>query len=148
MEQIAANILTISNSSNVEFQHISKSIQVIIDTIRIFGGPQTAIAFNGGKDACVVFYLLITALYMRQELDLIGREEIRIVYFEDKLEFPEMKEFLSGLKESLKFSFLYLNMSFKSGMEHLVSLGVKAIILGTRRGQSLLYHIGIKYLNL
>ena len=85
-----------SPSSSSCRQHIAKSINLIIDTLRIFGGSSVAISFNGGKDACVILYLLIAALQSprtKETPKMLGNE-IKIVYFDHELEFTEMTNFL------------------------------------------------------
>lgn len=126
-------ILTSSTGSSSEdfTLHIQNSIRCIMDTIRIFGAESVAIAFNGGKDACVVLYLLIASLDALQQTDKLSGD-IKIVYFEDELEFPQMKTFLEDVKSGLKVEFCSLKSSFKDGMVHLVSLGVRAMLMGSR----------------
>eukprot|EP00904_Undaria_pinnatifida_P001182 jgi/Undpi1/11064/HiC_scaffold_30.g13362.m1 len=104
------------------------------------GGGSLAISFNGGKDACVVLYLLLLVLAERDELDRLwataGDNRIRVVYFE-KEEFPEIEEFMRKVSDTYGFEFLKYAVSYKDGMRDLVdNYGVKgreATPLETRR---------------
>ena len=85
-----------SPSSSASVSHLSRSVDILIDTLRIFGGSSVAISFNGGKDACVILYLLMAALQSprtSESLQMLGGE-IKVVYFAHELEFTEMTSFL------------------------------------------------------
>ena len=125
--------------------HIVKSVQIIIDTLRIFGAEHTAISFNGGKDACIVLYLLIAALHTGKSsgtLDMLGNE-VKVVYFVDQFEFPQMTKFLELTKATFGIHYINLELSFKEGMASLVDMGAQAILMGTRVGDP--YSAGLEH---
>ncbi|CAM9849739.1 unnamed protein product [Phaeothamnion confervicola] len=117
-------------------------VQQSMDTIRraldTFSPSGLAISFNGGKDACVVLFLLMVVLAERGELTaLIGgghqKSAIEVVYFE-KQEFSAIMEFLETIKEKYGITLRRYHSSYKEGMQDLVSHGVKAVLMGQRYG--------------
>lgn len=144
MEEIASAVenLSVGPSSSSSTSppstssHIDKSIEIIIDAIRIFGPSSLVISFNGGKDACVILYLLMAALKKKGCLGNLGKE-LKIIYFEHQLEFKEVYEFLSDIRRKVGADFVEFKSgkNFKDGMQELVDVhNVKAVIMGTREG--------------
>jgi FAD synthetase len=128
-----AEVVSTGSSSQELADRVKKSVDCIQDTIRIFGAQSVAIAFNGGKDACVLLYLLVVAVDTLQVQDALGKD-IKIVYFEDDAEFPEMKSFLEYTRRTLNIDCYSVKSTCKDGMVDLVASGLRAILLGTRRG--------------
>lgn len=127
---------TSSASKPFTSAHLEKSIEIIVDAIRIFGPSSLAISFNGGKDACVILYLLITALKRKSSLGNLGKD-LKIIYFEHQFEFEEVHDFLCNIRKKLGVDFVEFKSekNFKDGMQELVDEhNVKAIIMGTREG--------------
>ncbi|CAB1098848.1 unnamed protein product [Ectocarpus sp. CCAP 1310/34] len=119
---------------------LSQSLDVVRRALNDFGGETgrgLAISFNGGKDACVVLYLLLFVLAERDELWRLtssASKHIPVVYFE-KEEFPEIDAFMQQVSETYQFEFQRYSKSYKDGMQDLVeSHGIKAVIMGQRRG--------------
>lgn len=52
---------------------LERSLEVVREALDKFGPDRLVISFNGGKDACVVFYLLLMVLAERDEIELICR---------------------------------------------------------------------------
>lgn len=117
---------------------MEEAVQLIRDVVDKYN--TVGISFNGGKDACVVLYLIVLAL---------GEEyvskNIYLIYFEadSDLVFPEMKEFVHDIlctyyKSSNKVLIykedrLDKQGSFKSGMQHAVdTYHIQAIFMGVR----------------
>ncbi|CAM9171503.1 unnamed protein product [Pylaiella littoralis] len=118
---------------------LAQGLHAVRRALDDFGGGGLAISFNGGKDACVVLYLLLFVLAERDELwrlssSTTGRERIPVVYFE-KEEFPEIEAFIKEVSDSYGFEFLRYAVSYKDGMQNLVdSRGIEGVIMGQRRG--------------
>lgn len=141
MEEIAASVEGLlsslsSSSSSSSAAAVEKSLEIIIDAIRIFGPSGLVISFNGGKDACVILYLLITALKRKECPGNLGKD-LKVIYFEHQFEFDEVYEFISEIRGKLDVEFIEFKSekNFKDGMQELVDVhNVKAVIMGTRDG--------------
>lgn len=59
---------------------LRQSFDVVGRALDEFGrgddNSRLAISFNGGKDACVSFYLLLLILAERDELDLLSKQQV------------------------------------------------------------------------
>ncbi|CAN0067224.1 unnamed protein product, partial [Laminaria digitata] len=69
---VRGKLETISGGEHKEFgKAVQQSLDVVRRALDDFGAPpgRLAISFNGGKDACVVLYLLLLVLAERDELD-------------------------------------------------------------------------------
>lgn len=68
---------TISTEHPVFGETLARSLAVVRRALDEFGGPTgaegLAISFNGGKDACVVLYLLLLVLAERDQLGLLSK---------------------------------------------------------------------------
>ena len=145
MEEIAATVeilrtepssSSFSTRPSCALSHVDKSIEIIVDTIRIFGPSSVVISFNGGKDACVILYLLVAALKREDCLGDLGKD-FKIIYFDNEHEFEEVRKFLSNVRKVLGVDFVEFKSgrNFKDGMQELVDVhNVKAVIMGTREG--------------
>ena len=80
------------------------AVGLLVTTLKVFTLEQIALTFNGGKDACVVFFLARAALaqVLEEEKGYPADEEalrqalcrLNMLYFEPKHEFPEIVEFM------------------------------------------------------
>lgn len=52
---------------------LGQSLEVVRQALDRFGPEGLAISFNGGKDACVVLYLLLMVLAERDQVELLCR---------------------------------------------------------------------------
>lgn len=115
---------------------------------------ELAVSFNGGKDACVVLYLWLASLaasagrcqdeQARQGAaeqaahGSSGADSARgqtVIFFDSPQEFPEVRSFVSWVVRSLGLHEVKVeSSSFKRGMSDLVDDGLKAVVMGQRRG--------------
>ena len=134
MSEYAAYISEILNASSDPLHGVlSKAIDVIESTLRLYQNGEVAVSFNGGKDATITLHLLRYVLYKQQKLDLLG-SVIRIIYFEEEHSFPEMDDFVLTTKESFNLTYTTYSTAYKAGMEDAVKSGCRAILMGMRVG--------------
>jgi FAD synthetase len=127
-------ILNEEEESNPLNQYLKRSIQVIQDSVRLYGPEAIAISFNGGKDATVSLHLLRYVLSKQNLLHTLSHQ-LPVIYFDDSREFPEMVNFLNKTREEFGLAYTVFNCSFKEGVRDLVETrGIKAIIMGVRYG--------------
>lgn len=104
------------------------------------GTGELSVSFNGGKDACVVLYLWLAAaesLRITGELGPDTSEPFRqpVIFFDSSEEFDEVQTFVTWVKGSLDLSMTTVeSKSFRKGMEGLVNNGLRAVVMGQRRG--------------
>jgi FAD synthetase len=127
-------ILNEQEESQPLTRYLKRSVQVIEDSLRLYGPGAIAISFNGGKDATVSLHLLRYVLSKQNLLHTLSNQ-LPVIYFDDPREFPEMVSFLNQTKEEFQLEYTVFNCSFKDGVRDLVeSRGIKAIIMGVRYG--------------
>lgn len=92
-------------------------------------------SFNGGKDSTVVLHCLRAACEQRSHASSkMSLANFRFVYFEDPDDFPEVLEFMEHAADSLGITIERLP-EFKIGITELLADGVvRAVLIGTRRG--------------
>lgn len=110
------------------------TVSVISDALRLYGTRSLAVSFSGGKEACVMLFLL---KYCMQKAGLDERAlstELRILYFSDSDTFPEVAEFLTYIRQYLDVEFVSFSCSYREGMAVAVESGVRAVLMGVRVG--------------
>jgi len=96
---------------------------------------ELALSFNGGKDACVVLYLWLASLMATQQHGVVEDIRLRVVFFDSTDEFVEVQRFVQFVVRSLNLLMVtFVQRSFKDGMAELVADGVRAMVMGQRRG--------------
>jgi 3'-phosphoadenosine 5'-phosphosulfate sulfotransferase (PAPS reductase)/FAD synthetase len=126
-------------------QRFQKSIGIIRDTLRLYEQPGSiALSFSGGKEACVLLYLLRYYILKTSDGKTDLRDSpIRIVHFSDPNEFPEVVAFLGETSSSIGADILRLAASYKAGMQELVErYGVRVVLMGVRRCDPYMADIG------
>lgn len=68
---VRAQLERISNEDPEFGKLLSQSLEVVGQALDLFGSSGLAISFNGGKDACVVFYLLLLVLAERNQVNVL-----------------------------------------------------------------------------
>lgn len=114
----------------------SKSLSVITDALRLYGCHSLALSFSGGKEACVMLFLLkYCVLQAGLGDDNPFRKSVKFLYFSDCDMFPEVESFLAEIQRELDIQLVTFSCSYKEGMTTAVSeLGVKAVFMGVRIG--------------
>jgi 3'-phosphoadenosine 5'-phosphosulfate sulfotransferase (PAPS reductase)/FAD synthetase len=98
------------------------------------GKSPVFVSFNGGKDATVVLHLLRYVLHKHNLTALLGTA-IKIIYFDDPHQFPEIEEFIRHTLTALRVEPVTFKCSFKEGIERAIDeYGLKAVLMGVRMG--------------
>jgi hypothetical protein len=92
---------------------------------------ELSLSFNGGKDCTVLLHLLF-AFARTHPGACADVSAVRIVFFDTETGFPEVEEFMRAMQSLYGFTLECLP-GLKTGMASLVSQGVQAVVLGTRR---------------
>lgn len=100
---------------------------------------ELAISFNGGKDACVVLYLWLASVAAAAIIEgipvaaaLAGQT---VIFFDSAGEFSAVRSFVTFVVQSLGLRMLTVeDSSFQRGMQDLVASGLRAVVMGQRRG--------------
>jgi len=103
-----------------------------------------AISFNGGKDACVVLYLWLASVAAGAADAAKALSGQTVIFFDSADEFPAVQSFVGFVKQSLGLRMLAVESSdFKRGMEDLVSSGLRAVVMGQRRGDPWMENVDV-----
>lgn len=128
------------------YSFMKKTLRTISHSFKLYDLKDLYISFNGGKDAQVVLHLVRLALYQfcaadsrsesdAQELFEKRWKSMNIVYFEEAGPLPEVDEFMKEHCSQFNISPITLGKDVKKETHNLVNnYGMKAIFLGTRRG--------------
>jgi FAD synthetase len=125
---------------------VAKALSVLSRTLALYPVESIALSFNGGKDSTVLLHLLRAALAgassggpdtggTSREADH-GLGGIRTFFFENSKDFQQVIDFVHDLDGKHQLHVDYLsNPGFQAGLiEYLSAHSIKAIVLGTRRG--------------
>eukprot|EP00929_Paragymnodinium_shiwhaense_P074712 TRINITY_DN38241_c0_g1_i1.p1 TRINITY_DN38241_c0_g1~~TRINITY_DN38241_c0_g1_i1.p1 ORF type:complete len:549 (+),score=96.68 TRINITY_DN38241_c0_g1_i1:107-1648(+) len=124
-------------------QALEKSVKLCRRGIKLYPEPKDlAVSFNGGKDACVVLYLWMAARAAssrveaaKEEPESVSLVPQPVIFFDSSDEFAEVRDFVSWATEGLQLEILAVEgQSFKQGMVELVAGGLRAVVMGQRRG--------------
>lgn len=119
----------LSNSSDALHSVLTKAIDVIESSLRLYRDEEIAVSFNGGKDATITLHLLRYVLYKHDKLHLLGTV-IKIIYFEEENSFPEMDTFVNDTKTLYNLVYTTYDVPFKQGMIDAVAHGCRSILMG------------------
>jgi len=98
------------------------------------GEGELAVSFNGGKDACVVLFLWLAALAAGAGEGTAPSRQT-VIFFDSQLEFEGVRAFVTWAVQSLDLRIIVVEeRSFKQGMTDLVAQGLRAVVMGQRRG--------------
>lgn len=142
-------------------QHLKGALTLISSILDLFSLEQVALTFNGGKDACVVFYLVHAAILQQaaaavarsskgeqdsnnsrqKEGDILTAatkafQRVKVLYFAPKHgEFPDIVSFMQEMARLYHFEYTVYDCSYQEGMKDLVeNHGLKAVFMGVRSG--------------
>ncbi|KAG7670256.1 hypothetical protein Ndes2526B_g06667 [Nannochloris sp. 'desiccata'] len=130
----------VANNDDHLRQKVEKSIEIIERTLDLYEPGGVAFSFNGGKDSTVLLHLIRAALARRQEVELNGIAAgglpgVCTFFFHNDADFEEITSFTHHTNEQYNLDMTVLYGDFKTGLEtFLVETSVRAILLGTRRG--------------
>ncbi len=139
----------LSNMNDSFLLKIEETFRIIELALERYQLETLVVSFNGGKDACVIFYLVRYVLQRRGLLNKFGMcdrlklhnslsNSLDVVYFrDDAVEFSEIIVLLDQIRE--KYSVTYTEfstaISFKEGMRTLTEkCNVQGVFMGLRRG--------------
>lgn len=139
--------IDINKKQNKLLTVLNQSILILEEAVIKYNGS-LAISFNGGKDACVAFHLLRYVLFKLNKSSLLlssstssslisstSENKINIIYFYDDNEFLEITEFINEIKDKYGLHYnIYKYSTMIDGIQEEVNNGVKAIIMGLRKG--------------
>lgn len=147
VEEFLSSLLQTNEDKDIKLRKsLLSCISIIESALEQYDIDKLALSFNGGKDACVTFHLLRYVLYKKyidrpSSTDTLAN--IKIIYFYDEKEFPEITAFMQHLKTKYKFEYIVYSCTFKEGMQLSVKDGVTAVIMGLRCGDP--YSEGVGY---
>jgi FAD synthetase len=125
---------------------IAKALSVLGRSLALYPVESISLSFNGGKDSTVLLHLLRAALAgaAKGEADGVdgpaqaghGLHGIRTFFFDNTKDFQEVIDFVHHQDAQYGLHVDYIaNPDFKAGLvEYLSAHSIKAIVLGTRRG--------------
>jgi FAD synthetase len=121
----------IRDTSHQFHKTLKKAVDVVFDSIRIFGVEALAISFNGGKDATVTLHLLQYVIHTKQ---ISCSDAVRIIYFYDGKAFPEIQQFMEMTRVQYGLEYKVHNCGYKEGLRQEVDNGMRAVLMGVRYG--------------
>ena len=114
-----------------------KSIRSIQRCIELFGIEYVSLSFNGGKDSTVLLHLLRMATDDEVKRSKPGTPRtFKSFYLVNEDDFEEVEAFVRQMDDDYDLGVDFVEAKdFKAGLGGLINWnGIKAIILGTRRG--------------
>lgn len=123
----------INDKSHAFHSTLQVALNVVTNALRLYDVNSLGLSFNGGKDATITLHLLRYALSKRGLLSALGTN-LKILYFSDKKCFEELKVFMNETKIAFHLNYTVYECNYKDGMAEAVNGGLKAIVMGVRKG--------------
>jgi FAD synthetase len=112
-----------------------RTIEILEDSKRLYRPETLALSFSGGKEACVLLYLLQYVQFKSVGALSPLSESIPVIHFHDPESFPELEEFNDYVARISNITYTVFRASYKEGMRVAVDeMGIRAMIMGVRRG--------------
>eukprot|EP00752_Nemacystus_decipiens_P013632 g12085.t2 len=116
---------------------LESAMQVLRDSLRLYGPDQLIGSYNGGKDAVVIMHLQRAAVAKYSvEKGLAFRT--KLIYFENDREFPEVEELVNDNEERYDLELARYGTGFVEGLKQRMEEGgadkCYGFVLGTRKG--------------
>ncbi|KAK9813658.1 hypothetical protein WJX73_002147 [Symbiochloris irregularis] len=131
----------VATSPDTSFKEsFNAALECLIRTLDLYGPDGVAISFNGGKDSTVILHILRAAIqvyFSRQKSSAPekGIGSVRSFVFERSEDFDDIRHFVQDMDRQHHLQLETLRGDFKPGLETFLHKSkIKAIILGTRRG--------------
>ncbi|EOD28833.1 hypothetical protein EMIHUDRAFT_418514, partial [Emiliania huxleyi CCMP1516] len=114
---------------------LKEGLEVCAHSLRLYGPARVVTSFNGGKDAVAILHLMRAALAAHSEAAGGPRERLRVIFFEQRDEFPEVDAFVRDAVERYDLELCTYSDGFAAGLESCIAEhGSAAFVLGTREG--------------
>lgn len=115
---------------------IYKAVERVKRSLELYGNTM-AFSFNGGKDSTVLLHIIraaVASLYGDSD-QAQGMAGVRSFFFSRQDDFPEVDAFVHDMAQQYNLGLQVFDGDFQSELESFIQRsGVKAIVLGTRRG--------------
>ncbi|CAG8594468.1 12378_t:CDS:2 [Cetraspora pellucida] len=115
-------------------KYITNALDVIEESIKLYGVEGLSLSFNGGKDCMVLLHLFAAALFKNFH-DSINTLKIQAVYITYPNSFAEVDDFVNKCVRNYKIDLVTIEGPIKQALEKYSKLrpNIKAIFVGTRR---------------
>lgn len=147
----AMDVIDAVNTRCSEFlrDKFKQAVDRVARTIELYGAPAIAFSFNGGKDSTVLLHVIRAAVesLRQKQLEQEGGNGVasgqlegsmggmHVFFFARKDDFPELDAFVREADVTYGLGMQVFDGDFRGVLEGYVrDTGVRAIILGTRRG--------------
>ncbi|XP_065316667.1 FAD synthase-like isoform X2 [Gordionus sp. m RMFG-2023] len=126
---------------NEKFRNkLSNSISILEQVLILYKFPEAlCIAFNGGKDCCVLLHLWYAFLHKKGKIDLDPNlhqgKPLQALYIRQSLPFPEAEEFIYTTSQRYQLKLSIFENDYKHSLlqlKHQYPI-IEGILMGTRR---------------
>eukprot|EP01039_Chlorochromonas_danica_P009248 gene9248-10211_t len=118
-------------------KHVNHALDVLTDSLRLYGPDKVFSSYNGGKDADVIMHLL-RAVYAKYSHDKASVHEAKLVYFVNEDEFDEVLTHIGKAETAYGLNITRYHNGIVQGLKQHLEIhaagSAGAFVLGTRKG--------------